>query len=120
MSTSEQNLSDRDNEPIRVIDNPGLHRYEVSYPDTPGAPAGFAEYLDTGGDRIFYHTEVGEEFGGRGLAGALIGEALRDTTARGLQIVPVCPFVKGYVSKNSVAGTRPAGTADLMKLRDLL
>ena len=39
------------------------------------------------------HTEVDEEFGGRGLATILVREALDATRAAGLRIVPVCPMV---------------------------
>lgn len=70
-------------------------RYEIIVDDQL---AGFAAYADHNGQRIFYHTEIGEEFGGRGLAGVLVGSALADTRAAGLRIVPVCPFVKKYLT----------------------
>jgi uncharacterized protein len=38
--------------------------------------------------------------GGRGLASALISQALADTRAAGLRIVPVCPFVKKYLTRH--------------------
>lgn len=72
-------------------------RYEI---EEDGTLAGFAEYLDKGVQRIFFHTEIGEEFGGRGLASTLIKEALTDTTSAGLRIVPICPFVARYVGKH--------------------
>ena len=49
---------------------------------------------------MFYHTEVDEAFGGRGLATVLIAEALARTRADGLRIVPVCPTVAAYVKKH--------------------
>ncbi|MGW0894653.1 GNAT family N-acetyltransferase [Saccharopolyspora sp. NPDC002578] len=72
-------------------------RYDVT---TAGALAGFTEFVDLGQQRIFYHTEIGEEFGGRGLAGALVGRALADTREAGLRIVPVCPFVAKYLKNH--------------------
>ena len=38
------------------------------------------------------HTEVDEQFGGRGLAGALMRVALADSIRRNLTAVPVCPL----------------------------
>src|SRR6476469_5294165 len=41
-----------------------------------GQKVGFTEYVDRDGQRVFPHTEVLDEFGGRGLATILVGEAL--------------------------------------------
>jgi len=78
-------------------------------------PAGSTFYVDrvnrTDGDtdgnareRIFYHTVVGDEFGGRGLAGILVGEALASTRSEGFRVVPVCPFVRSWIPKNEWDG----------------
>lgn len=48
--------------------------------------------------RVLFHTEVDEAYGGRGLAGKLVGEALDATRAEGLQAVAVCAYVKKFVS----------------------
>ena len=52
-----------------VRNAPELHRFEVR---VDGELAGFTEYLDDENQRIFFHTEIGEQFGGRGLATTLI------------------------------------------------
>ncbi|MBI3224582.1 MAG: N-acetyltransferase [Mycolicibacterium cosmeticum] len=81
-----------------VVHAPQLSRFEVYL----GADlAGFAEYLDHQGRRLFFHTEIGEQFGGKGLAGTLIRHALAATVESGLRIVPLCPFVKSFVDKHS-------------------
>lgn len=72
-------------------------RFSIS---VDGQKAGFTEYFDHDGQRIFPHTEIGDEFGGRGLATILIREALDATRAAGLRIVPVCPMVAGVIEKN--------------------
>ncbi|NKY49885.1 GNAT family N-acetyltransferase [Nocardia vermiculata] len=72
-------------------------RFDISVDDRP---AGFAEFVDHGGQRIFHHTEIGSDFAGRGLAGALVSQALIRTRAAGLRVVPVCPFVAGYIDKH--------------------
>ena len=85
-----------------------------------GQQAGFTEYIDRGGQRIFYHTEIGADFGGRGLGSALIGRALADTRAADLRVVPVCPFVKKYLeSHHEVDDVVDAVTPDaLAAVRD--
>lgn len=65
-----------------------------------GKPAGFTEFADRDGQRVFPHTEVDDAFQGRGLATILIGEALEQTRDDGLRIVPVCDMVAGYLDKH--------------------
>lgn len=65
-----------------------------------GTTAGRTEFLDHGPERIFFHTEIGEEFGGRGLASQLIDAALDATAADGLDVVALCPFVRGRLEKH--------------------
>lgn len=72
-------------------------RFEV---EADGVAAGFAQFVDHDGQRIFFHTVVEPAFGGRGLGGVLVGGALTATRDEGLRVVPVCPFVKGYVDKH--------------------
>ncbi|HEX7827813.1 GNAT family N-acetyltransferase [Mycolicibacterium llatzerense] len=65
-----------------------------------GRTVGLIDYLDQGGRRIFPHTEVQPEYGGRGLATILVAEALDATRAAGLRIVPECSMVSGYIAKH--------------------
>ncbi|KUI37107.1 GNAT family N-acetyltransferase [Mycobacterium sp. GA-2829] len=61
---------------------------------------GFAAFTDRGGQRVFTHTEVEEEYEGRGLATILVAEALDRTRDAGLRIVPACALVANYVEKH--------------------
>lgn len=72
-------------------------QYEIS---VDGVRAGLAAYIDSGAQRIFHHTEISNEFGGRGLGTKLIAAALADTRAAGKRIVPTCSFVAAYVDKH--------------------
>ncbi|QNJ95080.1 N-acetyltransferase [Mycolicibacterium fluoranthenivorans] len=81
-----------------VVNAPPLSRFEVYY---GGDLAGFAEYLDHENQRIFFHTEIGAEFGGKGLASTLIRAALTATVESGLRVVPLCPFVKSFLDKHA-------------------
>ncbi|WIM86634.1 GNAT family N-acetyltransferase [Candidatus Mycobacterium wuenschmannii] len=66
-----------------------------------GRTVGLEAVADRGEQRVFYHTEIDEEFGGRGLATILIGEALAATRAEGKRVVPVCPTVGEYIKKHA-------------------
>ncbi|WP_181274009.1 GNAT family N-acetyltransferase [Brevibacterium oceani] len=91
-----EELQDSTGAPVRVeLDEQG-HSYVISVDD--GTVAGHAYFLpgpDTETERIFFHTVVDEDFGGRGLSKILVAEALEDSLERGVTVVPVCPlFVK--------------------------
>lgn len=72
-------------------------RFEITVEE---GVAGFTQFLDRGERRIFFHTEIGEEFGGRGLAGTVVEEAVTATRAEGKTVVPVCPYVKKWLTKH--------------------
>jgi predicted GNAT family acetyltransferase len=65
-----------------------------------GETVGLAAVADRGNQRAFYHTEVDERFGGRGLATILVAEALERTRADGKRVVPLCPMVAAFVKKH--------------------
>ncbi|GAB2659557.1 N-acetyltransferase [Gordonia jinhuaensis] len=90
-------LTDKTGAAVTVSENADKSRYEVS---TEGTMAGFTAYADRGDQRIFYHTEVSPEFGGRGLGTILIEQALTDVRAQGKRVVGVCPMVAAYLTKH--------------------
>jgi predicted GNAT family acetyltransferase len=65
-----------------------------------GQDVGLAAVADRDDKRVFYHTEVDKQFGGRGLATILVGEALQATRADGKRVVPVCPMVADFIKKH--------------------
>lgn len=62
--------------------------------------AGFTEYRPRPDLRAFVHTEIQDKFGGRGLAMQVIREALNTTKADGLGLLPYCPAVRKFLTKN--------------------
>jgi predicted GNAT family acetyltransferase len=72
-------------------------RYEVT---VDGELAGFAEYRDLDGARVFTHTEVFDAFEGKGVGSALAQGALDDVRASGRRLVALCPFVAGYLDRH--------------------
>lgn len=82
---------------ILVRDAPDRSRFEIT---VDGALAGFAEYRARPSDITFTHTEVNEAYQGRGLAGRLIRTALDTARRRGLVVIPLCPYVAGFIRRN--------------------
>jgi predicted GNAT family acetyltransferase len=84
-------------ERIEVADAPDRDRYELSI---DGEIVGFAAYRTHPGLIAFVHTEVDERLQGQGLADRLIRFALEDARARGLEVLPFCPFVKAFIERH--------------------
>lgn len=87
-----------DEAPITVVDDPERRRFEIHVGD---ALAGFTEYRPRGDRYAFVHTEIGDEFGGRGLASRLIKDTLDEMRTRGIAVLPYCPFVKRYIQRHA-------------------
>ncbi len=81
-----------------IRDNVEKHRFEV---DLGGGSLGVAEYTLPEGKIVFTHTEVPKEHEGKGIGSALIRFALRSARERGLQVIPICPFVAGYIRNHA-------------------
>jgi predicted GNAT family acetyltransferase len=81
----------------QVHDDPDRSRYELRVDDET---VGFLAYRREGPRVVFTHAEVDPARRGSGLGAALARGALDDTVARGLRIVPRCPFVADYVERH--------------------
>jgi uncharacterized protein len=79
---------------IDIRDAPELGRYEIR---EDGQLAGFLEYRVNGDRMTLLHTEVEDAHTRRGLGGRLVRAALEDARARGMHVLPVCPFVAHIV-----------------------
>lgn len=82
---------------ISTTDNAGGERYEIW---VDGELAGFLRYRLRAGLIELVHTEIDEEFEGRGLGSRLIAFALDDARGRGLAVLPFCPFVNDYMRRH--------------------
>jgi predicted GNAT family acetyltransferase len=83
---------------VEVRDNPDEARYEVW---ADGLLAGFAQYRLHDGQITFFHTEVEPQHEGSGLGGRLARAALDDVRARGLAVVPLCPFIAAFIRSHA-------------------
>jgi uncharacterized protein len=83
---------------VAVADNSAEHRFEVS---KDGELAGFAIYRRRPGIIAFVHTEIDERFEGEGLGSQLVHDALEDARRESLAVLPFCPFVNGYIERQT-------------------
>lgn len=79
-----------------VRDNAERHRFEL---DADGHTA-FSNYTRDGATLTIRHTEVPKELNGKGVGSALVRGLLDIVRAQGLKVVPICPFVAGYIAKH--------------------
>ncbi len=79
-----------------VIDDSARSRFELVI----DGHIALAAYRLAPGVITFTHTEVPEALGGRGIGSLLAKGALDQVRARGLKVVPRCPFIKSYIGKH--------------------
>ena len=93
--------SDRDPkgsaENIAVRDNPGASRYELVLDEQV---VGGIVYRLTPDHMVLIHTAVLPSLEGKGFGAVLVAGALGDIRARGLHVVPLCPFVRAYIRRH--------------------
>lgn len=82
---------------VEIVPNPDQHRFEIH---VDGRKAGQAEYVRRGDLVIFTHTEIADAYEGQGLGSQLARGALDAVRAAGDPIVPLCPFIAGYIGKH--------------------
>jgi predicted GNAT family acetyltransferase len=76
-----------------IIDNEAAQQFEVEIEGLTG----FLQYIRRADYVVYPHTVVPPELEGRGIAGRLSRHALDDARARGLKVVPRCPFVRAFI-----------------------
>ncbi|GIF12233.1 GNAT family N-acetyltransferase [Actinoplanes teichomyceticus] len=81
-----------------VTDVPEKGRFEAR--DEAGALAGVLTYQITGPIVVYTHTEVEPAFEGQGAGSALVRAAMEDARARSRTVVPMCPFVAGWLDQH--------------------
>jgi predicted GNAT family acetyltransferase/glutaredoxin len=80
-----------------VVNVPEASRYELRVGDRM---IGEAAYHRRNGRIAFTHTEVDEALEGQGLGGRLAATALEDARRQGLEVVPLCPFIAGFIERH--------------------
>ncbi|MEN1784592.1 MAG: GNAT family N-acetyltransferase [Bacteroidota bacterium] len=77
-------------------DNPTNKRYEYK---VDGGTA-FIEYIKTQDKIYLTHTEVPKGLEGKGIGKTIVQQALEDVKAKGLTLIPLCPFVALFIKRN--------------------
>jgi predicted GNAT family acetyltransferase len=80
----------------RVADNPTAHRFEIPVGDTIAA----AYYRLEDGRVVLTHTEVPEQFSGRGLGSKLAAGVFGLIRESGRKAVIRCPFMAGWAGRH--------------------
>ena len=81
-----------------VTDVPDRSRYEIRDGDRL---LGLAAYQRRGRQVVFTHTEVGDSEEHSGLGSRLVRSALDDVRSSGGTVVPLCPFVRGWIERHA-------------------
>ncbi|MPZ96007.1 MAG: N-acetyltransferase [Propionibacteriales bacterium] len=82
---------------LELRDNTDESRYELVDGDTL---AGIVEYKLDEGTISLTHTEVDSSYKGEGLGSRIASGVLDGVRARGLAMLPVCPFIRRYVQRH--------------------
>ncbi len=79
-------------------DKPTGGRFVARIPGKPDAEMTFSK----AGEKILIidHTGVPGELGGMGVGKALVEHMVMDVRARGLKVVPLCPFTRATLEKH--------------------
>jgi predicted GNAT family acetyltransferase len=80
-----------------VSDAPESSRYELRDGDRL---LGVAAYRRRGNQVVFTHTEVADSSEHSGLGSRLVRGALDDVRRAGGTVVPLCPFVRGWIERH--------------------
>jgi predicted GNAT family acetyltransferase len=80
-----------------VRNDPEDNRYEIREGDQL---LGISAYQRRGNTLVFTHTEVDSDSGHSGLGSTLVRAALDDVRRQGEKVVPLCPFVRGWIDRH--------------------
>jgi uncharacterized protein len=80
-----------------ITDNPDARRYEARL---DGVLAGWVDYGRVRTRLVALHTEVPPEFGGQGIASALVRRVLDDARAAGHTVTPRCPLFASHFQRH--------------------
>lgn len=85
---------------MEVLQNDNGRRGKFFINDTEGNEiAGMYYSYSDEGYLVIDHTEVAEEFEGRGLGKQLLNGLVKYTREKGIKVIPVCPYAKAVFEK---------------------
>lgn len=89
-------------DPEQIVRNTEKRRFEWAIrPEGAAEPVlAFANYIKASNKLYITHTEVPEALEGQGIGSALLRHILEWIDAEGLDLVPLCPFMAGYLQRH--------------------
>ena len=82
---------------IKHLNNEKNGTFEIYF---DGEKAGEMTYKWAGKDKfIIDHTEVDEEYGGKGLGKDLVKAGVEYAREKNVKVIPLCPFAKKVIAK---------------------
>ena len=85
---------------VVVRRNEAKHRYELFVDDVEAGHIAYRGYKYKPDAVGLVHTEISPRFEHLGLGVRLVEGALTDIRGRGLQVIPVCGFVRSYIDSH--------------------
>jgi predicted GNAT family acetyltransferase len=82
---------------LTIINNSEASRFET----TVEGHLALVEYMESPGKIAFTHTEVPAALEGKGIASGLAKHVLQFARDSQLKVVPLCPFISGYLRKHT-------------------
>lgn len=83
-------------EPLTVINNQQRQQFQIVI----DGEIAYLEYRLQEGLLVLMHTDVPEQFGGRGIGSALAAAAFDHARAHHLKVKVYCPFVLSYLKRH--------------------
>jgi uncharacterized protein len=83
-----------------VRDNPDRSQFEFL---VDGRRVGYMRYRRLPDGIELIHTEILPQHEGKGYGSALIAAVLASAREEGLDVIPHCPFVRGYIERHPAA-----------------
>ena len=81
-----------------MTDMPERERFEAK--DANDVLAGVLTNQLTGSIVVYTHTKVEPAFEGQGAGSALARAAMEDARSKGRTVVPICPFLSGWLNEH--------------------
>lgn len=81
---------------LNLIDNSDARQYEMQIDDQIAK----IEYIRAKDKIYLTHTEVPIALEGKGIGSLLVNSALKDIEQQDLTLIPLCPFVAGYIKNH--------------------
>lgn len=82
---------------MKLTNNQEAKRYEWQIDEH----LAFVEYILIKNEKIYLtHTEVPQQLSGKGIGSQLVKAVLDEVKKNNWELVPLCPFVALYISKN--------------------